>query len=227
MTNIILGIPAHKPTSIYPTTYKIISELDEKYIKLITKWVFIHSGTRVEIPKYDGSLICYQGVRFNGSPEIVFWQDFINGYLNNEPIEVLRKVGELAQKTDQNIKECLYEAEKLLGVMGHRVFEQMSDTDQTLKGNGSKRGERKDVSSRVSNFKRYLSEHRKIIELEFSQNGKDITLNNGEIIEVKPNICGIGLNLNAVWKKYKIYDKIIDTLRSTDRLLKKLYKSKK
>ena len=164
--------------------------------------MFLHSETLVEIPKYDGTLISYQSIRFEGSPELVFWRDFIDGYLKNEPLEVLQQVGELAQNSNQDICECLYEAEKLLGVMGHRIFEKMADTDQKLKGNGIKKGDRKDVSGRISGFKTYISEHRKIIELEFSPKSAGLPESPDDLIDFKPNFFGVGVNLNAAWKKY-------------------------
>ena len=202
MTNIILGIPNHNPSVIYPKTFKLVSDLDEKYIKLITKWVFLHSGTLVEIPKYDGTFIRYQGIRFDGSPELVFWSDFIGPYLKNEPLELLNQVAKLAKETNQDITYCLDEAEKLLGVMVHRVYEKMADTDQTLKGDGIKKGERKDVSGKISGTKYYLEKHRKIIELEYLCKPEQKSNNTQDIVDLKPNFFGLGINLNAIWKKY-------------------------
>ena len=82
MTNIILRIPNHKPSAVYPQIYKLVSDLDDKYVRLVTKWVFLHSGTLVEIPKYDGTLISYRNIRFDGSPELVFWQGLMDTSLN-------------------------------------------------------------------------------------------------------------------------------------------------
>jgi len=202
MTNIILGIPNHKPTVVYPQIYKLVSDLDDKYMKLITKWVFLHSGTLVEIPKYDGTLISYRGIRFDGSPELVFWQGFIGPYLENEPLEVFRNVAELSRNTNQDLEKCLDEAEQLLAVTVQRVFEKMADTDQTLKGDGIRKGERKDVSGKIIGYKNYIEKHRKIIELEYSPKEIINSTTSEDIIDLKPNFFGIGLNLNAVWKKH-------------------------
>lgn len=204
MTKITLGIPYHNPTEVYPRTFKLVSDLDEKYIKLITKWVFLHSGTLVEIPKYDGTLISYRGCRFDGSPEFVFWQNFIGPYLKNEPLKILRQVAELAKTTNLDIKACLDEAEQLLGVMLQRVFEKMADTDQTLKGDGIRKGKRKDVSGQINGFKTYIAEHRKIIELEYKPKCEHGSHVSDDVIVLKPNFFGLGVNLNEFWKKYGI-----------------------
>lgn len=202
MKNIILGIPNHNPSVIYPKTFKLVSDLDRKYIKLITKWVFLHSGTLVEIPKYDGTFIRYQGIRFDGSPELVFWKGFIEPYLQNEPLEILNQVAKLAKDTSQDITYCLYEAERLLGVLVQRVYEKMADTDQTLKGDGIKKGERKDVFGKISGAKNYIEKHRKIIELEYKSKPEQKSNNTEDIVDIKPNFFGLGINFNAVWNRF-------------------------
>jgi len=205
MTQIILDLPAHKPSIVYPQIKKAVTDLDEKYRNILVKWRFLHSGNAIKVPKYDGSFITYGGIKFAGTPEQVFWRGFIEPYLKNDPLTVLRETAELSKKTDQNLEYCLDECEQLLGVMVHRTYEYMADTDQILKGDGFTKGPRKDVSGKISGMKRYLSDHRKIIELEFSDNITESSSAKTEvtedILDLKPNFYGLGININAAFRK--------------------------
>ncbi len=79
------------------------------------------------------------------------------------------------------------------------LYTYMSETDQILKGDGIKKGPRKDVSKRISQMKQFISEQRRVVELEFGSSKK--TKPDEDILDFKPNIYGVGINLNAIWKK--------------------------
>ncbi len=200
MTQIFMEIPGHKPSGIYPHTKKQVVDLNRKYQKILVKWRFLHSGELIKIPQYDGTFISYRGIKFSGSAELVFWKGFIEPYLQNDPLEILRNVAELSQKANQNLIYCLDECEQLLGYLIHNTYEYMAETAQLLKSDGGiKKAPKKNVSSKISTMKQYIADHRKVIELEF--NNPKASKPQESILDIKPNFYGIGFNLNALWKK--------------------------
>jgi len=162
----------------------------------------------MEVQKYDGSMIRYQGVKFEGSPKLVFWQGFSEPYLENGAIEILNRTSATAQKCNLSISECLNEAEKILNILVSLTYEEMADIDQRLSGNGIKMGPRVGVSGKISSMNTLINSHRKVVELEHStqeQKKSEIEVQE-DILDVKPNFFGFGLNLNAAfrWAKKKV-----------------------
>ncbi|TOL77222.1 hypothetical protein CGH89_25185, partial [Vibrio parahaemolyticus] len=70
-----------------------VSETQKKLVDMVVKWSFISVGPPFETQKYDGTPIRYQGIKFAGSPQQVFWCGYIEPYLENHSLEILEQVG--------------------------------------------------------------------------------------------------------------------------------------
>ncbi len=156
----------------------------------------------MKVQKYDGSMICYQGIKFEGSPKHVFWQGFIEPFLENGAIEILNQTAAMARKCNLSITDCLNEAENILKILVSLTYEEMAVIDQRLSGDGIKKGPRVNISGKVTSMNSLINSHRKVAELEYSS--KEQKVSNAElkedIVDVKPNFFGLGLNLNAAYR---------------------------
>lgn len=205
----ILEISSQQTTEIYPKIRKMVHDLRDVILKKLTKWCFLNAGPPMEVQKYDGSMICYQGIKFEGSPKLVFWEGFIEPFLENGAIEILSKTSATAQKCSLSINACLNEAEELLKILISLTYEEMADIDQRLSGNGIKKGPRVGVSGKIANMNSLINSHRKVVELEYSakEEQRGAIEKQEDILELKPNFCGLGLNLNAAYRLVKKFFK--------------------
>jgi hypothetical protein len=91
---------------------------------------------------------------------------------------------------------------ELLRLWIQKTYIDMSRTDQVLRGKGDPNSvQAVDVSPKISSMYEYLASHRVAVMHRREKNGS--TEAKGDIVEIKPNIYGIGLNLNELWRRVK------------------------
>lgn len=166
MAKEILGLPGALPTPLHRRTYKTVQDIDLKLTHLIHKWRFLKAGPPMRVQKYDGSEICYQGIAFSGSPVKVFWNDFIDPYLENYSITVLEQTSALAFECQFPLEETIEEAKRLLLVMVRRIYNDMAETDRILRGDGINFPDKKDVSSYIENMSHIVCENAEIEKMK-------------------------------------------------------------
>lgn len=198
----ILNLPDHNRSEIWAFSKAEISQFDEGVLDQVRKWRFLHAGKPVHIKKPNGKTIHYEGLKFEGSVKLVFWSSFMPEFLEEGIPRILRSVKSKAVETNTSIDRALDEAEDLLRLVVSRVFTEMVHTDSILSGNGFTKGPERDVTGEIQQFHCFLFAHKKLIGKEriIDRNLED------EIIELKPNLWGLGINLRALgrwWSKYK------------------------
>lgn len=166
MTKEILGLPSWVPTPLHQRTLKAVQEIDQKLTNLVHKWRFLKAGPPMRVERYDGSEICYQGVAFSGSPVMVFWNGFIEPYLENYSLAVLEKTSSLALECHFSIDESIEEAKLLLIVMARRVYAEMAETDRILRGDGFNFPEKKDITGLAESMRHIISSHAEIEKMK-------------------------------------------------------------
>lgn len=166
MTKEILAVPGMIPSPLLKRTYKAVQDIDQKLTKLIHRWRFLKAGPPMKVMAYDGSEICYQGVAFKGSPAQVFWNGFIEPYIENNSINILEQTSALAIECQFPVEESIEEAKSLLLVMVRRIYHEMSETDQLLRGDGFKFPEKKDVSEHIESMSQKIIEHAEVEKLK-------------------------------------------------------------
>lgn len=165
MTKEILAVPDMSASPLYKRTYKAVQDIDEKLTKLIHRWRFLNAGPPMKVTAYDGTEICYQGVAFKGSPVQVFWNGFIEPFIENHAIEVLEQTSALAIECQFSIGKTIDEAKSLLIVMVRRIYHEMAETDQLLRGDGFNFPEKKDVSLKIESMSQKILDYAEIEKL--------------------------------------------------------------
>lgn len=206
MTKQILAVPGMSPSPLFKRTYKVVQDLDEKLTKLIHKWRFFNAGPPMKVARYDGTEICYQGIAFRGSPVQVYWNGFIEPYIENYSINVLEQTSALAIECQFSIEDSIEEAKNLLLVMIRRIYHEMSETDRILRGDGFNFPEKKDVMCHIESMSQIITEHAEIEKMKkppstqnvfnienvsgkFIQLGAENTINNSELTDLVKKIA--------------------------------------
>jgi hypothetical protein len=186
-------------TALYPWTKRQVQALGKDILDRIIKWRMFSAKWELKIKDYYGKEISYSGVRFEGSPQRVYWSYF-GPFFTNGSAKVLEAVTQECIKRGLEPKEYVIEAAELLKVMVSRLYEQISLTDQILRGNGiPKSVERRDVSKNIESMHSYITKEIGVVLLRktISSVGENVQ---EDVLELKPNIWGIGLNLNAFYR---------------------------
>lgn len=174
MTKEILAVLGTPPSPLYNRTEKIVRDIDQKLTQLIHKWRFFKAGPPMRVKKFDGSEICYQGIRYSGSPVQVFWSDFIDPYLENYSAKVLEQTSALAIECQFSVEESVEEAKNLLLVMIRRIYAEMAETDQILRGDGIQFPDKEDVSGYIERMSNFVLENSKIEKMKRPVSSKQI-----------------------------------------------------
>ena len=140
-------------SEIYTLINKLVSERQKELINLVVHWSFISVGPPFETKKYDGTPIHYQGIKFQGSPQMAFWSDYIEPYLENYGLEIIEAIGKSSFESGIEIKTAINECLTSLNNMVLNVYNQMADVDSRLMGNGSTPAEKRNISGMVKSAK--------------------------------------------------------------------------
>jgi hypothetical protein len=117
-------------TPLFPTFQKRISDATRKLLDdQIAPWAFLSSGKRVQVTRFDGKKITYEGVGFAGSPQLEFWNGYIEPYLEHLVISELSAAVSMAKDRQVDARPLLPEVQELLNTACRRVYQRMSDID--------------------------------------------------------------------------------------------------
>ena len=162
-------IPAEKEllddygrTPLYARTKKRIDDIYEKIEnEKLNPWIFINTGVKLQITEYNGKVISYEGVTFEGAPRVIFWSDdFIPPFIEDAIIKVFDQTIEECRKNNLDPEPYISEAKSLLYGFINKVYSRMAYIDQKLssKGGSSKVG-LKDVSFQIDKMNECLKKH--------------------------------------------------------------------
>ena len=225
MTKEILAVPGMRPSPLFKRTYKLVREIDERLTKLIHRWRFFNAGPPMKVTAYDGTEICYQGLAFKGTPVQIFWNGFIDPYIENNSEIVLEQTSALAIECQFSIEESIEEAKLLLLVMIRRLYYEMAETDKILRGDGFSFQEKKDVSGYIESISQKIIEHAEIEKLKKTHPKQNIF----NIATVNSQYVQLGTNNNInIQELSEFFSKIASTgekeiITLSKNLLKKAY----
>src|ERR1700724_42620 len=95
-------------TPLEPTFRKFINDSIEQLLKQqVTPWAFFAAGPSFQIKSFDGRLIAYQGVEFEGSPRLVFWSRYIEPFLEELCISQIGRAVSMAKERDVDARLLL------------------------------------------------------------------------------------------------------------------------
>ena len=146
------------PKSLQP---KINHNINEEFSRLIdekiTPWAFFNTGKMPQITDHHGKTIRYSGVKFEGSPKLVFWDSFIDPFLQSIIVEKIDWAIELANSTNIPVHTVLEVIESRLKMQIQKTYTRMSKIDQRIRGEGFPEGvQRRDVSDKVNSMYTFL-----------------------------------------------------------------------
>ncbi|WP_321403896.1 hypothetical protein [Maridesulfovibrio sp.] len=201
----ILPLVGIRPTPIYPRVLDRLIIKDAEIQRLITSWLFISEGPGLDIKLPDGRYIQYRGIRFNGSPQHIFWFEFLPTLLDHTIREELKKTAELAKSTSVSVEQSVAEVVGLLNNLVQRAYIRAVDVDRSLMGDGFTKGESRDVAHNIEGYNRYIAEQSNVYVLEYSYDEDKVNpvIVQEDVLDIKPNFCGIVININALWRKIK------------------------
>lgn len=124
-------------TPLYPVFRKRIEDAAERIIReQVTPWAFLTAGSPFKVKQFSGRDISYQGVGFEGSPSNVFWGRYIDPFLEALAIEEIGGAVSSAKERGVDATALLPEIQGLLVAAVLKVFRQMAEIDQRLRGKG-------------------------------------------------------------------------------------------
>lgn len=124
-------------TPLYPTFKKRIEDATEQLLqRQVTPWAFLTAGPPFRVRTFDGREIAYQGIRFEGSPQNVFWSRYIEPFLESMAVEEIAFGVTLARERDVDARLLLPEVQGLLIAAAHKTFSNMAEVERRLLGKG-------------------------------------------------------------------------------------------
>lgn len=127
-------------TDLYATTKVRVDRVTDSLIReKVTRWLFIFGpDAKGAVTFHDGREVSYSGLLFEGTPRLVFWDGFIEPFLEDAIRKVLDDVGRECRDNGINPSTPLAEAANCLDNMIWRVYRKMAEVDWRLSGNSSR-----------------------------------------------------------------------------------------
>lgn len=152
-------------SSLYEKTKQ---RIDDFYANLdknqLTPWEFFRTGKMPEVKKYYGGTIKYSGVEFSDTPRLVFWDGFIEPFLEHGIVEILGQVADEALAKQLDPEPCISESAGLLDGVIAKTYNRMAEIDQRLRGKGNpESAKRKDVTEEIEKMCNYLQRHKEAV----------------------------------------------------------------
>ena len=161
-------------TPLYARTEKRVYDIYEKIEnEKLNPWIFINAGVKIQITEYNGKVISYEGVTFEGTPRLVFWSDdFIPPFIEDAIIKVFDQTIEECRKNNLDPEPYISEAKSLLYGFINKVYSRMAYIDQKLSSkDGSTKVGLKDVSFQIDKMNERLKKHYDAAILMVSKDG--------------------------------------------------------
>lgn len=155
----LLHIEHEARTQLYPFTYKLVADLDEKLDSMLSKWIFMGKGSGLDLRRVDGSYIRYAERRFHGSPEDEYWGPWLDEYVERDSVTILNGVAEKAQDKRLCLDSSLNEAVNLLCLVIAKTYERKADVAALLSGDGSEQGEHRDMTVQITAMQTAIKQH--------------------------------------------------------------------
>jgi len=149
---------------------KTKQRIDDYYTNLdrnqLTPWGLFNTGKMPKIKNYYGGTIKYSGSElvFSGTSAHVFWEGFIEPFLEHGITEVLERVADEALAKQLDPEPCINEAAGMLDGIITRAYNRMAEIDQRLRRKGCpESARRRDVSEKIGEMSNYLQRHKEAV----------------------------------------------------------------
>lgn len=103
----------------------------------VMPWLFLETGPRFSVRRYDGSEIAFQRVAYDGAPRSAFWNGYILPYLEALATAEIDHAVSLAAEREADLERLLPEVAGLLLSAAQKVLERMARVDQGMRADGA------------------------------------------------------------------------------------------
>lgn len=139
-------------------------EIDKEKHRIIHEqiipWIMMFASNKGSVKNFQGQTYSWTGVLFEGSPRDVFWGRYIEPFLEDSTVRLIEMVSKECRENRLNIRTELDTLSQHLRGMYARVYKEMADADQKMRGNGYPENvQRVDVSQEISTMNHYLDMH--------------------------------------------------------------------
>ncbi|MCW2473381.1 MULTISPECIES: hypothetical protein [unclassified Symbiopectobacterium] len=147
-------------TSIHTDIQEHVEMSAKKIIReQLTPWKFFHSSKRLNVTRFDGTKISYEGSDFSGSPSEIFWSDYIEPFLKDLINNEISVTYDKAKANYIDNCKALDELEAILFSYCVKVYREMADIDQKLRGKGIPDSvQKRPIDKKTDAIKEYISE---------------------------------------------------------------------
>ena len=135
---------------------RIKSEFDRLITEQVDPWMFFNSKG-ISVKKFNGKQISISGAAFSGSVPLVFWNDYIQPFIQDIIKRMIVETIEQAAKKDVPLSLVLESTKANLAGGIDAVFAKMQDIDQRLRGKGNPKSvSRYDTFPEICRMNAYL-----------------------------------------------------------------------
>ncbi len=146
-------------TPLYQIIQQRVTEAAQPIVERLEAWRMMSSGAGLTITTNLGKPVRYSGLKFQGTPRVVFWGGFFEPFLTRAAEQSLQWTIDCCRERQLAPAEYLAEARDLLGLLIERVYEYMAMTDQLLRGEGfPKTITPVNVWPKIETMKRYVDD---------------------------------------------------------------------
>jgi hypothetical protein len=147
-------------TALYPIVRKRIEDATERIIHdQVRPWAFLSAGPPFRVKQFSGRDISYQGFGFEGSPQTVFWNRYIDPFLEALAIEEIDFAISTAREKRVDATLLLPEVQGLLIAAVQKIFREMAEIDRKLRGKGyPERVPLRSIETEVSKLRAFIEE---------------------------------------------------------------------
>lgn len=184
--------------------FEIKQSVNQLLSDKVSPWIFLPTGKMKAVKDFYGREICYRGqVGFVGSPREVFWNGFIEPFLEALIIKAFRFARDLSKERGISITKTIKQTRSLLVEGIATVYGEMQGIDQRLCGRGFNSQTRQfDITDKIKTMERILDRHAKATH---SNQGRAEKKRKGSFLDaviLKPSLYGIGIDLKKILKRY-------------------------
>lgn len=189
-------------TDLHPLTAAKLAELAQPIDERIMKWRFFNAQRGIETTKQDGSSVSIHGVKYAGSVPLVFWSGFFEPFMTHAASETLKWVANHCKANHLAASEYIVEARGLIHDFVRMRYAEIARTDQLLRGNGFPESVAlKNVSDQAQAMCGHVDQLAKAYLLAGPPPAPATP--SEDVLELKPNLWGVGINLNAAWRRWR------------------------
>lgn len=191
-------------TPLFPITSEKLRVEALPLKERITAWRFFNVNG-IDTTTRDGRRVSIRGVKFSGSTQMLFWSGFFEPFITSAATNTMQWVVDQCKERNLPPQEYLDEARLLIHELVRVSYRDIARTDQLLRGNGfSDNVKCRDVSHQIDQMILRIDGLAAALNHRAPDSTKIPTAHD-DIVELKPNFFGLGLNLNALYRWFRRY----------------------